>query len=91
MSKATCVQCGRTLARRRTGRPARFCSNACRCAAYRRRERGLPEDLKRWRGPRGRLRLQEKVNGQDDLQRHQATAREVEALLGEALRPRRRR
>ena len=39
------------------GRPARFCSPACRVAAHRRRHQGLPEAEPRWSGPRGRLSL----------------------------------
>jgi hypothetical protein len=39
------------------GRPARFCNPACRVAAHRRRQQGLPETEARWSGPRGRLSL----------------------------------
>jgi hypothetical protein len=39
------------------GRPPRFCGQACRAAAYRRRRQGQPESLPRWSHPRGQLRL----------------------------------
>ncbi len=86
-----CAQCGAEIAGRSSGRPARFCGNACRCAAYRRRQRNLPEDLERWSRPRGRSRMGDTTDDQDGLSRHHATAREVEALLGEVLRRQRRR
>lgn len=50
-----CVACGRPLALPRgPGRPRRTCSPACRKAAQRRRDRGLPEStpLVRRRGRR---------------------------------------
>ncbi len=41
-----CVVCGRPLGPPRgPGRPRRTCSNACRQAAHRRRDRGLPESM----------------------------------------------
>jgi hypothetical protein len=43
-----CRRCGAPVDRRnRHGRAPSYCSDACRQAAYRRRERGLPEDLPR--------------------------------------------
>lgn len=52
-----CFGCGAELKSARRGR--RFCSDACRAAAYRRRTQGLPEDAPRQprSRERGRLRL----------------------------------
>jgi hypothetical protein len=86
-----CGQCGAELGSGRRGRPARFCGNACRCAAYRRRQRGLEEDFTRQAGPRGRRRLESMVGADAGLQRAQGTAREVQGLLGQVLRSLRRR
>ena len=57
-SHGPCAACGEPL-RPGTirGRPARFCGQACRAAAYRRRRQGQPELLPRWPHPRGQLRL----------------------------------
>ena len=86
-----CAQCGAELGSARRGRPPRFCGNACRCAAYRRRQRGLGEDFTRQVGPRGRQRLESMGATDNGLQAAQATAREVQGLLGQVLRTLRRR
>jgi diaminopimelate epimerase len=86
-----CAQCGAELGSAGRGRPARFCGNACRCAAYRRRQRGLGEDFTRQAGPRGRRRLESMVATDNGLQAAQATAREVQGLLSQVLRSLRRR
>jgi hypothetical protein len=49
-----CAACNVAINRRSVrGRPPRFCSPACRAAAYRRRRQGQPESLPRWPHPRG--------------------------------------
>jgi hypothetical protein len=48
------------------GRPARFCSPACRAAAYRRRLQAVPESLPRWPHARGCIALSELVDWEDD-------------------------
>lgn len=53
---AFCASCGEAIQRPTTGRLARFCSVACRNAAYRRRRQNLPEDAVRLR-PGGRQTL----------------------------------
>jgi hypothetical protein len=58
ISQGVCAACGEPLRSRTVrGRPPRFCSQACRAAAYRRRRQGQPESLPRWPHPLGRLRL----------------------------------
>ena len=53
-----CAACGERLPTRHgRGRPARFCSQACRAAAYRRRRQELAETTPRWAGPRGPISL----------------------------------
>lgn len=53
-----CAACGARLpSRQGRGRPARFCSQACRAAAYRRRRQELAETVPRWAGPRGPISL----------------------------------
>jgi hypothetical protein len=54
---ALCAACRRTLRRRSTGRPPRFCGAACRSSAHRRRQQGLRESMPRWASARGRLSL----------------------------------
>jgi len=83
---ATCGQCGAELDGSSRGRPSRFCGNACRCAAYRRRQRGLPEAFARQPGPLGRRRLEAVASGDDELQPHQETTQQVEGLLAQVFR-----
>ena len=54
-----CAACGGPLPERsgQRSRPARFCSDACRAAAYRRRRQHECESLPRWPHARGTLRL----------------------------------
>jgi hypothetical protein len=63
---ASCASCERAILRPTTGRLARFCSVACRNAAYRRRRQSLPENTERVR-PGGRRPLSLRIpNGRDD-------------------------
>jgi len=57
---ALCASCGGAILRPTTGRLARFCSVACRNAAYRRRKQNLPEDASRV-SPGGRHSLLERM------------------------------
>jgi hypothetical protein len=64
------------------GRPPRFCGQACRAAAYRRRRQAQPESLPRWPHPRGQLRLSGAdfwETRRDTLAGVRATAREERA------------
>lgn len=81
-----CGQCGTELPVVGRGRPSRFCGNACRCAAYRRRQRGLGEGFARQAGPVGRRRLEAMGGPEPKLDTAQATAREVQGLLGQVFR-----
>jgi hypothetical protein len=40
-----CARCHGVIIASTRGRPKRFCSDACRLAAARRRQQGVPEDL----------------------------------------------
>ncbi|MGI8610254.1 MAG: hypothetical protein ACR2MY_13705 [Candidatus Dormibacteria bacterium] len=81
-----CAQCGTELRVDGRGRRSRFCGNACRCAAYRRRQRGLGEDFPRQVGPVGRRRLEAMAGSDPGVEPAQATAREVEGLLSQVFR-----
>jgi len=57
---AFCASCGEAIMRPTTGRLARFCSAACRNAAYRRRRQQLPENAARAE-PGGRYSLGQRL------------------------------
>jgi hypothetical protein len=83
ISQGACAACGEPLrSRTARGRPARFCGQACRAAAYRRRRQGQPESLPRWPHARGQLRLSGAgfwETRRDALAGVRATAREERA------------
>ena len=78
-----CAACNVAMERRSVrGRPPRFCGEACRAAAYRRRRQGQPESLPRWPHARGQLRLSGAnfwERRRDALAGVRATAREERA------------
>jgi hypothetical protein len=79
-----CAACGKRLPRQGgRGRPRRFCGDACRVAAYRRREQELPESFPRWSGPRGQIALEDFAGWDRE--------RRAEAVKQERLRRRRLR
>ena len=47
MSEAACERCGKPLEQLRRGRPRRYCSDGCRKAAQRGRDRGAALDRRR--------------------------------------------
>ncbi len=75
-----CAACNVAIDQRSVrGRPPRFCSHACRAAAYRRRRQGQSESLPRWLHARGQFRL----SGSDFWDTHRDTLAGVRATARE--------
>ena len=80
-----CAACRQQIlkASGRRGHPVRFCGDACRAAAYRRRKQDERESLPRWPHARGTLRL-------SDAAEWDLAQRKAERIRGEAAEDRAR-